>query len=148
MTTIREPTLNVASPIQQTSSPSVQVFWLNLDQVRTCLKKVVNRMVENRPEVEEVFLFGSLARGDAAPGSDADILVVLRESPLPFLERPMHYPLDFCGIGMDVLVYTRAEMAQMQTNGNHFFDTVYREGICLYRRTDGDGDETVATTTA
>lgn len=90
-------------------------------------------MAENHPEVEEVWLYGSLARGDAVPGSDADLLVLLRDSPLRFLERPLIYQLDFCGIGTDVLVYTQAELNRMQNAGNHFFQTVRSEGICLFR---------------
>lgn len=142
MTTTHEPMLNAASPIQQTSSPSVQVFWLDLNQVRTCLKKTVQEMAERHPEVEEVWLFGSLARGDAIPGSDADLMVLLSESQLSFLERPLHYQLDFCGVGMDVLVYTRAEAAQMQAAGNPFFQSVYREGLCLFRRSDVNSEKT------
>ena len=106
MTITPEATLNVASPIRQTSSPSAQIFSLNLGQVRTCLQKAVRQMGENHPEVEEVWLFGSMARGDAVPGSDADLMVLLSESRLRFHERPLVYQLDFCGIGTDVLVYT------------------------------------------
>jgi predicted nucleotidyltransferase len=141
MITTHEPMLNAASPIQQTSSPSVQVFWLNLKQVQTCLKKTVKQMVERHPEVEEVWLFGSLARGDAVPGSDADLMILLSESQLSFLERSLHYQLDFCGVGMDLLVYTRAEAAQMQAAGNPFFQAVYREGICLFQRQEVDGEK-------
>lgn len=137
MTSIHEPTPNVASPIQEISSPSVRVFWLDLNQVRSCLQKAVKRLAENHPEVEEVWLYGSLARGDAVPGSDADLMVLLSESQLRFLERPLIYQLDFCGIGTDVLVYTRAEMQQMQDAGNNrFFQTIHNEGICLFQRQD------------
>ncbi len=96
-------------------------------------------MAEDHPEVEEVWLSGSLARGDVIPGSDADLMVLLNDSQLPFLERPLHYQLHFCGIGTDVLVYTRAELMQMQNEGNHFFQEIYSEGICLFQRTDSDG---------
>ncbi|RLT44035.1 MAG: nucleotidyltransferase domain-containing protein [Chloroflexi bacterium] len=133
MTSIHEPTPNAASPIQEISSPSVRIFWLDQNQVRSCLQQAVKRMVEKHPEVEEVWLFGSLARGDAVPGSDADLMVLLTESQLPFLERPLYYQLDFCGVGTDVLVYTRAELNRMQSAGNHFFQTVRSEGICLFR---------------
>ncbi len=132
MTSIHELTPNALSPIQEISSPSVRVFWLDQNQVRSCLQQAVKRMVENHPEIEEVWLFGSLARGDAVPGSDADLMVLLSESPLSFLERPLTYQLDFCGIGTDVLVYTRAELNRMQSAGNHFFQTVRSEGICFF----------------
>lgn len=80
MTTTPNLRQNVPSPIQRRSSPSVSVFWLNVDQVRACLRQAVERLAQSHPEIEEVWLFGSLARGDAVPGSDADLLVVLSGS--------------------------------------------------------------------
>jgi predicted nucleotidyltransferase len=93
------------------------------------------RLAEKHPEIEEVWLFGSLARGDAVPGSDADLLVVLSDSPYPFLERSVRYQPDFCGLGADVLAYTRTELAQMQAGGNDFLRRAQTEGICLVRTT-------------
>jgi predicted nucleotidyltransferase len=134
MTTTREPKPNVPSPIQRTSSPSVSVYWLNLEQVRTCLKLAVHRLAERHPEIEAVWLFGSLARGDAVPGSDADVLIVLADTMLPFLARSAHYQPDFCGVGTDVLVYTRTELTRMQAEGNPFLQQVQSEWSCLFSR--------------
>jgi hypothetical protein len=91
-------------------------------------------MAASHPEVEEVWLFGSLARGDAVPGSDADLLVVLSETTLRFLDRFVAYQPGDCGIGVDVLAYTRAELAEMVASGNSFVRTAQAEGICLFRR--------------
>ncbi|MCS6827024.1 MAG: nucleotidyltransferase domain-containing protein [Caldilinea sp.] len=93
-------------------------------------------MAENYPEIEEVWLFGSLARGDATPGSDADLMVLVSECSLPFLERPLRYQPDFCGLGMDLLIYTRAEAMQMEKDGHPLFRTVYTEGVPLFQRTE------------
>ncbi len=138
MTTIRERKPNEPLPIQRTSLSSVSVFWLNLDQVRTQLKQAVDHLVEMRPEIEEVWLFGSLARGDAAPGSDADLLIVLNDSSLPFLDRSVRYHPDGCGVGVDVFAYTRAEVAQMQTEGHAFLQRALAEGVCLFRRAESE----------
>lgn len=97
------------------------------------LKAAVQRLAKRLPEIEEVWLFGSLARGDAAPGSDADLLIVLKDSPLPFLARSAHYQPDFCGVGVDTLVYTRAELATMQTEGNPFLRQIQSERVLLYQ---------------
>ncbi len=139
MTTIPGMKPSAPSPIQRTSLPSVSIFWLNLDQVRACLKKAVARLAEKHPETEEVWLFGSLARGDAVPGSDADVLVVLSESPLSFLDRSVHYQPDSCGVGVDVLAYTRTELAQMQTEGNSFIQCAQAEALCLFQRPGSPG---------
>lgn len=49
------------------------------------------RALGERPEVLAVVLFGSLARGEATAFSDADLLVLLRDTPLPFPERLVRY---------------------------------------------------------
>lgn len=79
-------------------------------------------------------MFGSLARGDAAPGSDADLLMIVSHSPASFLDRSARYYPPFCEVGMDILVYTRAEIAQMQAEGNPFLLQALAEGQCLYER--------------
>jgi predicted nucleotidyltransferase len=92
----------------------------------------VHRLAKHHPEIEEVWLFGSLARGDAVPGSDADLLIVLRHSPLSFLARSAHYQPDFCGVGVDTLAYTRAELVAMQSDNNPFLSQVQSEWLQLY----------------
>lgn len=79
-------------------------------------------------------MFGSLARRQATPASDADILIVLNRSRLPFLERSPHYALDGCGVATDLLVYTRAEMERMREEGNLFLRQVEGECCVLWRR--------------
>jgi uncharacterized protein len=123
---------NALSPIQHTSSPSVSVYWLNQAQVLTHLKQAVHRLAKRYPEIEEIWLFGSLARGDAVTGSDADLLIVLRQSPLSFLARSAHYQPDFCGVGVDTLAYTRAELVAMQSENNPFLSQVQSEWLLLY----------------
>lgn len=97
------------------------------------LKRAVERLAKRYPEIEQVWLFGSLARGDAVPGSDADLLVVLTDSQLPFLDRSVRYQPDFCGVGVDVLAYTRAELASLQAEGHAFLRQAQAEGICLFQ---------------
>lgn len=97
------------------------------------LKKAVQHLAKRHPDIEEVWLFGSLARGDAVPGSDADLLIVLKESALPFLARSVHYQPDFCGVGVDALVYTRAELAAMQAEDHPFLRQIQSEQVSLYQ---------------
>lgn len=99
------------------------------------LKQAVQRLAMRHPEIEEVWLFGSLARGEAVPGSDADIVIVLAESTLPFLQRCAYYQPDFYGVGVDVLAYTQAELISMQAAGNLFLQRVQSEWVCLFRCT-------------
>ena len=144
MSTTRALRQSAPSVTQEISSPSVSVFWLDQSQVRHRLKAAVQRLAQAHPEIEEVWLFGSLARGDATPGSDADLMVVLSDSRLHFLDRFVHYQPDFCGIGVDVLAYTRAELAQMRAEGSVFLRQARAEGVCLFRRANSTEAEQAA----
>jgi len=98
------------------------------------LRAAAERLGSTFPEVEEVWLFGSLARGDAVPGSDADVLVVLSRSEIPFLERPVRYRVEQCGIGVDLFAYTREELERMGREGRRFTAQAMREAVLLWRR--------------
>jgi predicted nucleotidyltransferase len=90
------------------------------------------RLHQSHPEIERILLFGSLARGDAVPGSDADLLLQLRESDRPFLERGEIYQVGDVGVGVEVVAYTRAELAAMRARGNSFVAQALREGVVLW----------------
>jgi UTP:GlnB (protein PII) uridylyltransferase len=98
MSPTRAPRRNVRPVVRRFSSDSVEIFWLDKEAAKANVAEAVGRLVEAHPESERVVLFGSLARGDAAPGSDADLLVVLSHSDLPFLERIPRYLPDDAGI--------------------------------------------------
>ena len=83
------------------------------------------------PEIERAVLFGSLSRGDAVPGSDADVLLVLRESALSFRERSAYYIPKNVGIGVDIFAYTRPELDAMRISKNAFVLQALKEGMDL-----------------
>ena len=83
------------------------------------------------PEIERAVLFGSLRRGDAVPGSDADVLLVLRESALPFRDRCVYYAPPNVGIGIDIFAYTRSELDAMYASKNAFVRRALAEGMDL-----------------
>ena len=84
-----------------------------------------------RPEIERAVLFGSLQRGGAVPGSDADVLLVLRTTDLPFSERAAVYRPEGAGIPVDLFVYTCAELADMLADSNRFVSRALAEGTDL-----------------
>jgi len=82
--------------------------------------------------VREVWLFGSLARGDATPRSDADLLIVVDEDRRRPMDRVPEFLLLLEGIGRptDVLVLTAAEWSAREGTALH--REVTRRGIRLY----------------
>jgi predicted nucleotidyltransferase len=109
----------------------VSVTWLDRAAVLKALRREVQALARVRPEIERVLLFGSLATGSAVPGSDADLLIVLRRADRPFLERIPHYTPENCPIGVDVFPYTRDEIERMLASGNSFLRAALDEGVAL-----------------
>ena len=134
MTTTLKKKPDGQSVIQSTSSPFVKIFWFNLEELKARLENAVQTMAEKHPEVAEVWLFGSVARGEAVPGSDADLLVVLETCNLPFIKRSSVYQPEFCGVGVDIFAYTQDELLAMEAQGNQFLAGVNKAKICLYQR--------------
>lgn len=86
---------------------------------------------------EQVILFGSMARGTVGEWSDLDLLIV-KETTEPFLDRSVRVAL-LCRVmvGVDYLVYTPSELAQMIERGNLFILNALQEGRVLYDRRTG-----------
>ncbi len=83
---------------------------------------------------DKVVLFGSMARGNVAEWSDLDLLIV-KETDEPFLERSVRVAL-LCRamVGVDYLVYTPAEIANIITRGNPIILGALKEGRVLFDR--------------
>jgi predicted nucleotidyltransferase len=95
------------------SSPSVKVTFTNRKQILTALENLIQEWTQKHPELEQVILFGSFARGDYFPGSDVDVLLILEKSDQPFLKRiPTFLPIQF-PVDIDIFPYTRAEVQRM-----------------------------------
>lgn len=84
--------------VQEKSYGSVKVFWLDRERLLQALEEKAAELLATFPEVLAVVLFGSLARGEATPRSDADLLLLVGEAP-PFLERPGRYLPLFADLG-------------------------------------------------
>ncbi len=68
------------------------------------------------------------------PGSDADVLLVLRESDRAFLDRTVYYGLSDVGVGVDIVAYTHQELEDLMAQGNAFVGKAMREGVVLWER--------------
>jgi predicted nucleotidyltransferase len=115
---------------------NVRVFRLDSARVINALGQRARAVLERRPEVVEVRLFGSLARREARPGSDADLFVVLRDGAAPFLERLADIAREFggVGIGCDVIAFTESETRALRDRGSRFARAVFDEGFSLASR--------------
>jgi predicted nucleotidyltransferase len=97
------------------------------------LAEAVRRLVEAyRPE--RVYLFGSVARGDAGPDSDYDLLVVVPDdAPQERRRSRLAYEaLRGTGTAADVLVCTRSYFEDRRLLKASLPGTVLREGQLLH----------------
>jgi uncharacterized protein len=97
------------------------------------LAEVVRRLVEAyRPE--RIYLFGSVARGEAGPDSDYDVLVIVPDdaSPERLRSRLGYRALRGTGTAADVLVWPRSSFARRAQVVGSLPATVSREGVLLY----------------
>ncbi len=90
----------------------------------------------NEPTVLAVVLFGSFARGEATPMSDADVLIILSHSPLPFEERIVRYKPLGLGVSVEVFPYTLEEARRGLREGWGMVPPALQEGIYLFKRGD------------
>ena len=118
-------------PTQKSSSASVRVFSLDRTKTIQRIRNAMQAVKERCPEIDRAILFGSLARGDAVPGSDADVLVLLRETTLPFQERFTRYMPRGVAMGVDLFAYTHSKLENMRASGNPFIARALRDGIDL-----------------
>ncbi len=105
--------------------------WPDARTVELALRGWVARLVESRPEVLGVAYFGSYARGNWGPGSDLDILIIVRSAQEPFERRAAGWDATELPVPADVLVYTEDEWLKLRETGR-FHDRVMREAIWMY----------------
>ena len=96
--------------------------------------EIVRRLVE-AVKPDRIILFGSLARGDAGPDSDVDLLIV-KDSDTPRHQRSIaaYRALTGLGVPTDILWRTPAEIEDWSRVPNHVVTRAVREGRVLYEK--------------
>jgi len=97
------------------------------------LAELVRRLVEAY-QPERIYLFGSVARGDASPDSDYDLLLVVPDDapPEPRRSRLAYEALRGTGTAADVLVCTSSYFEDRRLLKASLPGTVLREGRLLH----------------
>ncbi len=97
------------------------------------LGEMVRRLVElYRPE--KIYLFGSVARGEATADSDYDLMIVVPDTSAPARKqnRAGYRALREIGVPRDIFVSTSSDFNKQLHLKASFPSTVVREGILLY----------------
>jgi uncharacterized protein len=99
------------------------------------LDEIISRLVKGL-QPDQIYLFGSQARGQAGPGSDIDLLVVVPNSGLPRHQREAKSYDLLWGLTtpVDVIVLTRAEFNRTSRVKTSLAATVKSKGKLLYEK--------------
>ena len=98
------------------------------------IRMMVQRLVE-RFDPDQIILFGSQARGTAAPGSDVDLLVIMPVSGSKREKRvEMRVALHDITVSKDILLATPEEVLRDKDLIGTLIRPALREGKVLYAR--------------
>ena len=121
-------TANVAFPnTVQLTEP-----WLVTEQkVRAAVERIVSSA---RPQ--KVIVFGSYARGQAKPGSDLDVLVIVDDTLANCRAESVKLRRALRGISMpmDIIVTRRGDMERLRHSPGLLYETALSEGRVMYER--------------
>lgn len=99
---------------------SAKLIYLNRDEVINELKRIAIKIKSDEKEnLVDIILFGSIAKGTHTGTSDVDIVIILKECNLNLFERIRKFLKYFdINIGVDLLVYTKKEFEKMKDEKN------------------------------
>jgi predicted nucleotidyltransferase len=119
--------------MQIRSSGSVRIISLDPSTIMKKLRTAAEELKKRDNNVVEIFLFGSLAKGEAVPGSDADVLIVLKKSEKRIIDRVTDFMDSFSNlnIGVDIFPYTLEEIEEFKEEGNSLIKEMLGNKIAL-----------------
>jgi predicted nucleotidyltransferase len=116
--------------------------YIAKEKVIKILRKIAEEVASAHPEVVDIILFGSLARGDCSPRSDADILIILSSTKHKRMMDRIPKFLEYFRkslVPVDIIPYTKSELKHQLINKNKFLQGVIIEGISLLSKKRGAG---------
>ena len=96
------------------------------------IKDITTQVIE-KYQPEKIILFGSAARGDSNFDSDADFLIIKKETPYYGADRIRQISrLINRDIPVDFLIYRPEELKKRVEMGDPFLKAILKEGKVLY----------------
>ena len=116
---------------QKKLSSSVKVRYLNGPEIIKKLRSVAKDICRKNDNISGIYLFGSLSKNIYAPGSDADILIILNQDNRRIIDRISEFLKFFLNsnIAVDIFPYTRDELQGMLSCKNSFVMQAWKEKI-------------------
>ena len=93
----------------------------------------ITRQIIEKFKPERIILFGSAARGEWSSDSDADFLIIKKDTPFHGAERILELSqMIERNIPVDFLVYRPEEFNKRFQMGDPFLKAIMKEGKVLY----------------
>lgn len=93
----------------------------------------ITRQIIEKFRPEKIILFGSVAKGEWSSDSDADFLIIKKDTPLYGSDRIRELSrLIERNIPVDFLVYRPEEFDKRLKMGDPFLKTIVKDGKVLY----------------
>lgn len=125
--------LTIRAASLPSNQPSFRLKWLFYYGL---ISKSWAENIARHKNIIAVILFGSLAKNGATPASDADILILLKDSKERFDNRIPNFIPEKIGLGVDVFPYTLEEFHSSLKNNWGIAREAITEGILLYKNRD------------
>lgn len=121
---------------QKKLSNFVKVRYLNGPEVVKKLKSLAKELCRKNDNILGIYLFGSLAKGIYAPGSDADILIILKQDNRRMIDRITVFLKFFLDspVDVDIFPYTKEELQRMMSYKNSFLMQAWKEKVKLVEK--------------
>ena len=119
--------------MQTRSYGSVTVFKPEPLEIFNALDSYVQEL-KQREEILGVWLIGSYHRKDFGPFSDVDLVLIVRETAIRFLDRSTEYMPQKFPVAVDLFVYTIAETEEMKKSGHFFWADIEKSHTVLFER--------------
>jgi predicted nucleotidyltransferase len=117
-------------------SMPVGVAYLDGEAAVARLRELAQALVATRPDVQAVYLFGSLAQDRHVPGSDADLIIVLAQDDRRMVDRMPEFHRAFLDapLPVEIFPYTAQELEEKKVQGNLFVEQAMKESVLLAAR--------------
>lgn len=119
--------------LQERYLGSVKIQSVDYNALMGTLKRIAAIIKITHPHVKKVYLFGSFSKGNYTPESDVDVLIIVKHTDMPFLQRGDSFLDPFKDVPFDVniLVYTEDEIKMMQKREYPFIRQITNEALEL-----------------
>lgn len=116
-------------PVRLSGSPVLR--WPDRGAVHRAALARAERVTAERDDIDAIGYVGSYARGDWGPGSDLDLVVVIRGGLPPIGERARHRDTASFPVPVDLLLYSTAEWRAHLERSPRWAQTVAEEAVWL-----------------